>query len=291
MLPIQFPPETDETPVCWMQRLAVANGYEDVYNMFISLNILKSINNYNVDLESHLYEFIQRCFFDSNIKDEINKCVERYERIRFLTGKRFPKQNRVCPSCMKEELENKGFFYHHMQHQYIGTFTCWKHYSNLSTIKSNKFIDQFDPNTALVPIIGDYNAEEERTLTHLCGYPNLYFNRVIRYQINAQLGVKGLTYDDIKSLFVLPKRFDDLPDKIKTFMLKEGNRYTRFESIEKHYILTNLFKDYDRYLYLLKKKNLQLAMHSMQEESLASGDFDRMRRAAQSKHSRELDMY
>ncbi len=291
MLPIQFPPETDETPVSWMHRLAVANGYEDVYNMFLSLNILKSINNHNVDLESHLYEFIQRCFFDSDIKAEIDDYVKRYERIRFLAGKRFPKQNRVCPLCMKEELESKGFFYHHMQHQYIGTFTCWKHYSNLSTIKSNKFMDQFDPNTTLVPIIGDYDTDEERRLSCLCQYPNLYFNRVVRYQINAQLNAKGLSYDDINKLFVLPERFNDIPDKLKAFMLKDGNRYTRFESIEKHYILANLFKDYDRYLYLLKRKNLELAMRLMKEERLASGDFDRMRRAAQSRRHRELDMY
>lgn len=125
MLPVEFLPDVDELPVSWMNRLALANGFIDVNDMLRSYRIIdgKKVIRH-LDYFPKVLGLISDNAWSKSILSIYKQDVkEQYDIIPYHNDEHLC----VCPECMKEDMTRFGHIVYHFQHQYPGSFTCWKH--------------------------------------------------------------------------------------------------------------------------------------------------------------------
>ena len=59
-----------------------------------------------------------------------------YQRL-FSNSHGYVREARLCPECMREELQENGFFYYHREHQISGNSFCRKHHRPLMRYRGN----------------------------------------------------------------------------------------------------------------------------------------------------------
>ena len=125
MLPVEFLPDVDELPVSWMNRLALANGFIDVNDMLRSYRIIdgKKVVRH-LDYFPKVLGLISDNTWSKSILSIYKQDVkDQYDIIPYHNDEHLC----VCPECMKEDMTRFGHIVYHFQHQYPGSFTCWKH--------------------------------------------------------------------------------------------------------------------------------------------------------------------
>ncbi|MDY3872133.1 MAG: TniQ family protein [Roseburia lenta] len=250
MLPIQFPPKEDEMPISWMQRIALSNGFDDLREMlYMSYIIAKQ---YAFPSFVH-WKDVAKMFIH---QDWMQSYQRKIEKSSLLIDDMQTKNIHVCPLCMKEEWERDGQFYYHMQHQYIGTYTCWRHRCNLATIAPASYLN-LEEKIELYPITGIYDPEKEKQISLLFDHPDKFFEEMVRYRIWLLMQQAGKTLHEIKNPSDIPlnkdhmDRFDDVPDLL--FGLIKGKYVQIKDEAMRTYILKCLFEGYHSYIHVINR--------------------------------------
>ena len=259
LLPVQFRPFNDEMPLSWMQRMALANGFDDLREMMHIIGIISKPYDYP---SSDHWKDVAKMFYD---QEWIKSYQDEVKKASLLIDNMMTKKIYICPQCLNEELQQYGQFYYHMQHHYIGAHTCWKHHCNLASIDPIDYLI-FEKDPHLQPDRGMYDPNKEQQILSLVDDPEMLFEELIRYQIWILMKQTDKNLDDINQPSDIPlnaeymDRFDDVPELL--FDVVKGKHAHIKDEATKTYIFKCLFDDYHSYIHLIDRlKNRKRPAH------------------------------
>lgn len=180
MLPVEFLPDVDELPVSWMNRLALANGFIDVNDMLRSYRIIdgKKVVRH-LDYFPKVLGLISDNTWSKSILSIYKQDVkDQYDIIPYHNDEHLC----VCPECMKEDMTRFGHIVYHFQHQYPGSFTCWKHKCILEYVQPDQRFIQDMNRMEFIPIKGSYDRDTEFKMYSTCYSKGSIFYKIVRYQ-------------------------------------------------------------------------------------------------------------
>ena len=250
LLPVQFRPFNDEMPLSWMQRMALANGFDDLREVMHIIGIISKPYDYP---SSDHWKDVAKMFYD---QEWIKSYQDEVKKASLLIDNMMTKKIYICPQCLNEELQQYGQFYYHMQHHYIGAHTCWKHHCNLATIDPTNYLN-LEEKIELYPITGIYDPEKEKQISLLFDHPDKFFEEMVRYRIWLLMQQAGKTLHEIKNPSDIPlnkdhmDRFDDVPDLL--FGLIKGKYVQIKDEAIRTYILKCLFEGYHSYIHVINR--------------------------------------
>lgn len=250
MLPVQFRPFNDEMPLSWMQRMALANGFDDLREMLHIIGIISKPYDYP---SSDHWKDVAKLLYDQKW---IHSYQDKVKKASLLIDDMLTKKIHICPQCMNEELEQYGHFYYHMQHHYIGAHTCWKHHCNLASIDQIDYLI-FEKDPKLQLDRGIYDPNKEQQILSLIDDPEMLFEELIRYRIWILMKQTNRNLDDINQPSDIPlnaeymDRFDDVPELL--FDVVKGKHAHIKDEATKTYIFKCLFDDYHPYIHLIDR--------------------------------------
>lgn len=250
LLPVQFRPFNDEMPLSWMQRMALANGFDDLREMMRIIGIISKPYDYP---SSDHWKDVAKMFYD---QEWIKSYQDEVKKASLLIDNMMTKKIYICPQCLNEELQQYGQFYYHMQHHYIGAHTCWKHHCNLASIDPLDYLI-FEKDPHLQPDRGIYDPNKEQQILSLVDDPEMLFEELIRYQIWILMKQTDKNLDDINQPSDIPlnaeymDRFDDVPELL--FGLIKGKYLQIKDEAMRTYILKCLFEGYHSYIHVINR--------------------------------------
>lgn len=260
MLAITYMPFIDEMPISWLNRLAKSNGFEDVEDLAFILSIYKYRHRNNMKLMNHFEEFIEKIDFSKRYQQELEEYIKIMKTNERLIGDLSDKNIKVCPICMKEEIEKFGQFYHHFQHQFAGSSVCWKHNVNLNKISQLDYLETNPMHIQLSPIKGTYDAKREiRILGMFDENPQRFLEEMIRYRLEVLIDLNGLSIDDMESFLSKSFMYYDIYKKSK-ILLTNPNLSPEFDKQELVYLLRLLFDDWYKFSNILDKATNDLSI-------------------------------
>lgn len=244
MLLTTFLPEVDELPTSWMARLAVANGYTDIDDMLQSLGITSGTRR----VTRHV-DYFKLIIAQLPKSDWVTTCVTLYMNELREQRKLIPVLNEehhvyVCPECLKEDLEKNGRVVYHFQHQYPGTFTCWKHGCNLARVKEDALRKPVLEETDYTPVKGSYETDREKRMYGKCYSRASLYYRMVKYQLDTLLKDKNLDVDHVDEALI-PGYDGEVPFLAANILWKSTVEYLTGDQKEK--VLSAIFRDPARY--------------------------------------------
>lgn len=244
MLLTTFLPEVDELPTSWMARLAVANGYTDIDDMLQSLGITSGTRR----VTRHV-DYFKLIIAQLPKSDWVTTCVTLYMNELREQRKLIPVLNEehhvyVCPECLKEDLEKNGGVVYHFQHQYPGTFTCWKHGCNLARVKEDALRKPVLEETDYTPVKGSYETDREKRMYGKCYSRASLYYRMVKYQLDTLLKDKNLDVDHVDEALI-PGYDGEVPFLAANILWKSTVEYLTGDQKEK--VLSAIFRDPARY--------------------------------------------
>lgn len=199
MLPVEFLPDVDELPVSWMNRLALANGFIDVNDMLRSYRIIdgKKVVRH-LDYFPKVLGLISDNTWSKSILSIYKQDVkDQYDIIPYHNDEHLC----VCPECMKEDMTRFGHIVYHFQHQYPGSFTCWKHKCILEYVQPDQRFIQDMNRMEFIPIKGSYDRDTEFKMYSTCYSKGSIFYKIVRYQLEVLMRDKHLTDNEVVEAF------------------------------------------------------------------------------------------
>lgn len=160
IIPRRLNPEEDEILYSYLQRTAQANGIRNFAHFIadylrpnddlsthkaavmydantVYYGILRHLPDYVDPVDFYLKHSIYPCIAplrtDAQQTHIVNQAFGRQEQFPGLITKitSMVPELRICPECMREDIEKNGFWYYHKAHQLPGVKTCWKHHVGL----------------------------------------------------------------------------------------------------------------------------------------------------------------
>lgn len=198
MLPVRFLPLPDEMPVSWMNRLAIANGFNNVNQMLFYYRITKSmsIKQHSKYLNDLIY------IYESDTKKALpfftmyKHHLNRYKSfIRNLDTDHIL----ICPDCMKEEFDKYGCFTYHLQHQQAMSYSCWKHKCCLYQIAASDYLIQDSNKIQISSLYSFCDTSTERDIINSFYEPARMFYLAINYYLNILLHTDNISINNINS--------------------------------------------------------------------------------------------
>ena len=184
--------ENDEYIYSYVLRLANANGFDLKTFLQVVLDQVwgyerKRAYDLNLDivkiseligLERALPFYLKTTLFNGIApfmnRDNIGKRVDAVNYYVFKNMKKLEGYEhllndlKICPECMKEELESKNFFYYHRAHQMPSVEVCHKHNCRL------KIVDCDYGNEFVYPL--NLIEVEDTIITNKKGYANFCYD-------------------------------------------------------------------------------------------------------------------
>ena len=249
MLPVEFLPDVDELPVSWMNRLALANGFIDVNDMLRSYRIIdgKKVIRH-LDYFPKVLGLISDNAWSKSILSIYKQDVkDQYDIIPYHNDEHLC----VCPECMKEDMTRFGHIVYHFQHQYPGSFTCWKHKCILEYVQPDQRFIQDMNRMEFIPIKGSYDRDTEFKMFSTCYSKGSIFYKIVRYQLEVLMRDKHLTDNEVVEAFRCKGDEEELPMKVVQMIHTKSVDYFTFR--EQRVLLQLLFDDYPRYVSFFSK--------------------------------------
>ena len=249
MLPVEFLPDVDELPVSWMNRLALANGFIDVNDMLRSYRIIdgKKVVRH-LDYFPKVLGLISDNTWSKSILSIYKQDVkDQYDIIPYHNDEHLC----VCPECMKEDMTRFGHIVYHFQHQYPGSFTCWKHKCILEYVQPDQRFIQDMNRMEFIPIKGSYDRDTEFKMYSTCYSKSSIFYKIVRYQLEVLMRDKHLTDNEVVEAFRCKGDEEELPMKVVQMIHTKSVDYFTFR--EQRVLLQLLFDDYPRYVSFFSK--------------------------------------
>ena len=249
MLPVEFLPDVDELPVSWMNRLALANGFIDVNDMLRSYCIIdgKKVVRH-LDYFPKVLGLISDNTWSKSILSIYKQDVkDQYDIIPYHNDEHLC----VCPECMKEDMTRFGHIVYHFQHQYPGSFTCWKHKCILEYVQPDQRFIQDMNRMEFIPIKGSYDRDTEFKMYSTCYSKGSIFYKIVRYQLEVLMRDKHLTDNEVVEAFRCKGDEEELPMKVVQMIHTKSVDYFTFR--EQRVLLQLLFDDYPRYVSFFSK--------------------------------------
>jgi len=168
MIPTMIPYEKDELLHSWICRLAIHNGFDnlehfirsytsstfhlsydtkDIEFLLINLPEWYQENFLDIYLGSSLYPYYSIFLTPEQQTNYLNAVFRRYKKDSKMQNdfsKVTFKEFRFCPVCKQIELDTKGFYFYHREHQLPGVRVCTKHKCKLHKYlgKPNKIFEE-----------------------------------------------------------------------------------------------------------------------------------------------------
>ena len=249
MLPVEFLPDVDELPVSWMNRLALANSFIDVNDMLRIYHIIdgKKVIRH-LDYFPKVLGLISDNAWSKSILSIYKQDVkDQYDIIPYHNDEHLC----VCPECMKEDMTRFGHIVYHFQHQYPGSFTCWKHKCILEYVQPDQRFIQDMNRMEFIPIKGSYDRDTEFKMFSTCYSKGSIFYKIVRYQLEVLMRDKHLTDNEVVEAFRCKGDEEELPMKVVQMIHTKSVDYFTFR--EQRVLLQLLFDDYPRYVSFFSK--------------------------------------
>lgn len=285
MLPVEFLPDVDELPVSWMNRLALANGFIDVNDMLRSYRIIdgKKVVRH-LDYFPKVLGLISDNTWSKSILSIYKQDVkDQYDIIPYHNDEHLC----VCPECMKEDMTRFGHIVYHFQHQYPGSFTCWKHKCILEYVQPDQRFIQDMNRMEFIPIKGSYDRDTEFKMFSTCYSKGSIFYKIVRYQLEVLMRDKHLTDNEVVEAFRCKGDEEELPMKVVQMIHTKSVDYFTFR--EQRVLLQLLFDDYPRYVSFFSKID-PVHMIGYRRRKVSNGMFLMTVRNEQRRRARRMGM-
>lgn len=152
---------------------------------------------------------------------------------------------------MKEDMTRFGHIVYHFQHQYPGSFTCWKHKCILEYVQPDQRFIQDMNRMEFIPIKGSYDRDTEFKMFSTCYSKGSIFYKIVRYQLEVLMRDKHLTDNEVVEAFRCKGDEEELPMKVVQMIHTKSVDYFTFR--EQRVLLQLLFDDYPRYVSFFSK--------------------------------------
>ena len=254
MLAVNYLPLEDEMPVSWLNRLAKSNGFHNIEELAFIFSIYKKSNGNNKNIMNHFNQIIEICDFNEELKSKLDSYKKIMTVTERLIGDLADKNIKLCPICMKEDLEKHGQISHRFQHQFAGSNICWKHNVNLIKIQQQDYFQTTPEHIHITQIDGNYDSQREMEIMKLFDVAtDQFFNEFVRYRLKILLDINELSLDQVDLLLPNMNMFNDLYEKFKR-LLTGSEEAINFDNYEKMFVLRLLFDDAYKFQNILRKK-------------------------------------
>ena len=109
LLPVHFRPFNDEMPLSWMQRMALANGFDDLREMMHIIGIISKPYDYP---SSDHWKDVAKMFYD---QEWIKSYQDEVKKASLLIDNMITKKIYICPQCLILPLfRSKVCIQHHV---------------------------------------------------------------------------------------------------------------------------------------------------------------------------------